>query len=86
MCGNGTTIRDRREEATGTQYIHRITRFPSIIVIGGQSMILTTLTHFSCTAGAACSVAVRFRSAASGSGQALSFGGGRLSVTAMVLP
>src|SRR5262249_32582977 len=31
------------EEATGTQYIHPITRFPSIIVIGGQSIILTTL-------------------------------------------
>src|SRR5271165_5683724 len=44
MCGNGTTIRDRREEATGTQYIHPITRFPSIIVIGGQSIILTTLS------------------------------------------
>ena len=43
ICGNGTTIRDRREEATGTQYIHPITRFPSIIVIGGQSIILTTL-------------------------------------------
>ena len=43
MCGNGTTIRDRREEATGTQYIHPITRFPSIIMIGGQSIILTTL-------------------------------------------
>ena len=42
--GNGTTIRDRREEATGTQYIHPIARFPSIIVIGGQSIILTTLT------------------------------------------
>src|SRR5271165_3688361 len=44
MCGNGTTKRDRREEATGTQYIHPIARFPSIIVIGGQSIILTTLT------------------------------------------
>ena len=32
------------EEATGTQYIHPITRFPSIIVIGGQSIILTTLS------------------------------------------
>src|SRR5271166_1381244 len=31
------------EEATGTQYIHPIARFPSIIVIGGQSIILTTL-------------------------------------------
>jgi hypothetical protein len=33
------------EEATGTQYIHPITRYPSIIVIGGQSSILTTLTR-----------------------------------------
>ena len=32
------------EEATGTQYIHPIARFPSIIVIGGQSIISTTLT------------------------------------------
>ena len=29
------------EEATGTQYIHPIAGFPSIIVIGGQSIILT---------------------------------------------
>jgi hypothetical protein len=36
-------IRDRREDATATPYIHPITRFPSIIVIGGQSIILTTL-------------------------------------------
>ena len=35
------------EEATGSQYIHPITRFPSIIVIGGQSIILTTLTMLS---------------------------------------
>ena len=39
-----TTIRDRREEATGTKYIHPIARFPSNIVIGGQSILLTTLT------------------------------------------
>src|SRR5262249_20285428 len=32
------------EEATGTRYIHPITRFPSIIVIGSQSITLTTLT------------------------------------------
>ena len=38
------TIRDRREEATGIQDIHPITRFPSIIVIERQSIILTTLT------------------------------------------
>ena len=38
ISGNGTTIRDRREEATGTQYIHPITRFPSIIVIGGKRL------------------------------------------------
>src|SRR5271157_4053507 len=44
ICGNGTTIRYRREEATGTQHIHPIARFPSIIVIGGQSIILTTLS------------------------------------------
>jgi hypothetical protein len=30
-------------EATGTQYVHPTTRFPSIILIGGQSIILTTL-------------------------------------------
>ena len=42
-CGNGTTIRDRREEATGTQYIHPVTWFRPIIVIEGQSIILTTL-------------------------------------------
>jgi hypothetical protein len=46
ISGNGTTIPDRREEATGTQHIHPITRFPSIIVIGGQSIILTTLNPF----------------------------------------
>jgi len=34
-----------RGEATGTQNIHPITRFPSIIVIGGQSIILTTLNE-----------------------------------------
>jgi hypothetical protein len=34
----------RREEATDTQYIHPITRFQSVIVMGGQSIILTTLT------------------------------------------
>jgi len=33
------------EEATGTQYIHPIARFPSIIMIGGQSIILTTLNR-----------------------------------------
>jgi hypothetical protein len=43
ISGNGTTIRDRREEAPGTQYIRPITRFPSIIVIAGQPIILTTL-------------------------------------------
>jgi len=36
-------MRDRREDVAGTQYIHPITRFPSIIVIGGVSIILTTL-------------------------------------------
>jgi hypothetical protein len=41
---NETTIRDRREEATDIQDIHPTTRFPSIVVIGGQSMILTALT------------------------------------------
>jgi hypothetical protein len=33
------------EEATGTQHIHPIARFPSIIVIGGLPIILTTLNR-----------------------------------------
>ena len=41
--GNGTTIRDRREEATGTTALCR-PRLTSIIVIGGRSIIVTTLT------------------------------------------
>jgi hypothetical protein len=49
MSGNGTTIRDRRKQATGTQYIHPIARFPSIIVIGGLPIILTTLTRDKCS-------------------------------------
>ena len=38
---DGRTLCPRGEEATGTRHIHPIARFPSIIVIGGQSIILT---------------------------------------------
>ena len=40
--GSETTIPDRKEEATGTQYIRSITRFSSVFVVGGQSSILVT--------------------------------------------
>ena len=50
MSGNGTTTRDRREEATGIHYIHPIARFPSIIVIEGRSIILTTLNSVATSA------------------------------------
>jgi len=45
--GNGTTIRDRREEATGTTALCR-PRLTSIIVIRSRSMIVTTLRSSSC--------------------------------------
>ncbi len=59
LSRNGTTMRDRREEATGTQHIHPITWFPSIIVIGGQSIILTTLTHVAAAPPRQAVIAVR---------------------------
>jgi hypothetical protein len=38
------------EEATGTQYIHPLARFPLIIMITNQSLILTALTPVSVSA------------------------------------
>ena len=41
---NGTTIRTRDEEATGTSTVCKL-RLPSIIVIGSRSIIVTTLSR-----------------------------------------